>query len=182
MGAPTSEVGYTIATTRKETTKVHKNMWWHWGGGGSYSLFYLKLFKSCVILSFCISSVILNSASDWPHIKAITRNSRAEINVKLVCCADSKIYCVHIIPKAQWQLQIKNFYTIYIFVDGMLHFVHVPHLGVGRDSSVGIATRYGLDGPGDQIPLGGEIFRTHLDWSWGPTQPPIRFVPALSRG
>ena len=23
---------YTIATTRRETTKVHKNMWWHWGG------------------------------------------------------------------------------------------------------------------------------------------------------
>jgi len=33
MGVPTSEVGYTIATTRMETTKVHKNIWWHWGGG-----------------------------------------------------------------------------------------------------------------------------------------------------
>ena len=31
MGVPTTEVGYTIATTRRETTKVHKNMWWHWG-------------------------------------------------------------------------------------------------------------------------------------------------------
>jgi len=31
MGVPTSEVGYTIATTRNETTKVRKNMWWHWG-------------------------------------------------------------------------------------------------------------------------------------------------------
>jgi len=30
MGVPTSEVGYTIATTWRETTKVHKNMWWHW--------------------------------------------------------------------------------------------------------------------------------------------------------
>jgi len=30
MGVPTSEVGYTIATNRRETTKVHKNMWWHW--------------------------------------------------------------------------------------------------------------------------------------------------------
>ena len=30
MGVLTSEVGYTIATTRRETTKVHKNMWWHW--------------------------------------------------------------------------------------------------------------------------------------------------------
>jgi len=30
MGVPASEVGYIIATTRRETTKVHKNMWWHW--------------------------------------------------------------------------------------------------------------------------------------------------------
>ena len=30
MDVPNSEVGYTIATTRRETTKVHKNMWWHW--------------------------------------------------------------------------------------------------------------------------------------------------------
>ena len=41
MGVPTSEVGYTIATTRRETTKVHKNMWWHWGGGGIYIFIYL---------------------------------------------------------------------------------------------------------------------------------------------
>ena len=34
MGVPISEVGYTIATTRRETTKVHKNVWWHWGGRG----------------------------------------------------------------------------------------------------------------------------------------------------
>jgi len=32
MGVPASEVGYTIATTRRETTKVHKNMWGHWWG------------------------------------------------------------------------------------------------------------------------------------------------------
>ena len=31
MGIPVSEIGYTIATTRKETTKVHKNRWWQWG-------------------------------------------------------------------------------------------------------------------------------------------------------
>ena len=34
---------------------------------------------------------------------------------------------------------------------------------MGRDSSVGIATRYRLDGPGDRIPVGGEIFRTRPD-------------------
>jgi hypothetical protein len=38
---------------------------------------------------------------------------------------------------------------------------------VGRDSSVGIATRYGLDGPGIESRWD-EIFRTHPDWPWGP--------------
>jgi hypothetical protein len=30
MGVPTSEVGYTSATTRRETTKSIRDMWWHW--------------------------------------------------------------------------------------------------------------------------------------------------------
>ena len=37
---------------------------------------------------------------------------------------------------------------------------------VGRDSSVGIATRYGLDGP-ESNPGGSEIFRTRPDRPWG---------------
>ena len=39
---------------------------------------------------------------------------------------------------------------------------------VGRDSSVGIATRYGLDGPGIESWCGGEIFRTRPDRPCGP--------------
>ena len=38
---------------------------------------------------------------------------------------------------------------------------------VGRDSSVGIATCYVLNGPGTN-PCGDEIFRTHPDRRWGP--------------
>jgi hypothetical protein len=30
MGVPTSEVGYTSVTTRRETTKSMTDMWWHW--------------------------------------------------------------------------------------------------------------------------------------------------------
>jgi len=36
-----------------------------------------------------------------------------------------------------------------------------------RDSSVGIGTRYGLDGPGIEL-VGGEIFRNCPDRPWGP--------------
>jgi len=38
---------------------------------------------------------------------------------------------------------------------------------VGRDSSVGIVTRYGLDGQGGSNPGGGEIFQNRPDWPWG---------------
>jgi hypothetical protein len=40
---------------------------------------------------------------------------------------------------------------------------------VGRDSSVGIATRYGLDGPRIESRWGGEIFRRTRPYRpWGP--------------
>jgi hypothetical protein len=39
--------------------------------------------------------------------------------------------------------------------------------GMGQDSSVGIATCYGMDGPGIECRWG-EIFRTRPDPPWGP--------------
>jgi len=50
----------------------------------------------------------------------------------------------------------------------------------GPGSSVGIATDYGLDGPGSN-PDGDENFRQSRP-ALGPTQPPVQWVPGLSRG
>jgi len=50
----------------------------------------------------------------------------------------------------------------------------------GPGSSVGIATDYGLDGPGSN-PAGDEIFRPSRP-DLGSIQPPIKWAPGLSRG
>jgi hypothetical protein len=51
----------------------------------------------------------------------------------------------------------------------------------GRGSSVGISTRYGLDGPGIES-LWGRDFPYLSRPALGPTQPPVQWVPGLSRG
>ena len=61
----------------------------------------------------------------------------------------------------------------------MDRFQGVPR-ELGPGSSVGIATDYGLDGPGSN-PGDDEIFRPSRP-ALGPTQPPVKWVPALSRG
>jgi hypothetical protein len=52
---------------------------------------------------------------------------------------------------------------------------------VGRDSVVGIGTRYGLDGPGIES-WWGRDFPHPSRPALGPTQPPVHWVPGLFPG
>ena len=51
---------------------------------------------------------------------------------------------------------------------------------MGRDSSVGIATRYELDGPGIESRWGRDFPHPSRP-ALGPIQPPVQWVPGLSR-
>jgi len=50
---------------------------------------------------------------------------------------------------------------------------------LGRNIVVGIATRYGQEGPGIESRWGGEIFRNHPDRPWG--QPSLLSFPGVKR-
>jgi len=63
---------------------------------------------------------------------------------------------------------------IYIYI-----YIYI-YMYNGSGSPVGIATEYGLDGPGSN-PSDEEIFRPSKP-VLGPTQPPVQWVPGLSRG
>ena len=51
----------------------------------------------------------------------------------------------------------------------------------GPGSSVGIATAYGLDGPGIESRWGRDFPHLTKPAQW-PTQPPVQWVPGLSQG
>ena len=59
-------------------------------------------------------------------------------------------------------------------------FIQLQFFYCGPGSSVGIATDYGLDGPGLN-PGGDEIFRPSRP-ALGSTEPPIKLVPGLFGG
>jgi hypothetical protein len=64
---------------------------------------------------------------------------------------------------------------------GELQLIFSPLCFCGPGSSVDIANGYGLDGPGIKSRWGRDFSHTSRPALW-PTQPPVQWIPGLSRG
>ena len=84
-------------------------------------------------------------------------------------------------PSCDWKREKRENWESYVIRNNLIGIFYMILLwNRGPDSSVGIATDYGVDDPGSNLG-GDEIFRPSRP-VLGPTQPPVKWVLGLSRG
>ena len=123
------------------------------------------LLKSHVMsnLQLCISLELFSKETATRLSAPYTRNDNPLDLRSNMAPADISVGWHH------WDLFLPSGATLY-FITHCAIILHVKYTFalVGRDNSVGIATRYWLDGPGIESRWGGEIFRNRPDRPWGP--------------
>ena len=104
----------------------------------------------------------------YSHVQKDVTNFRKLHSDTVTCCVCAESQILSAVTGCLGPLDCAPFEIRFLENGFPLTCVHIRGLG----SSVGIATGYGLDGPGSN-PGGAEIFRISPDWPWGP--PSLRY-------
>jgi hypothetical protein len=142
---------------------------------------YAIMFKCLTVNSTCNSAKrvfttyghLITGSSIWlgnAKIMDISSFNLSRLSITLWHLSYTRGWRVHF--KVNWTLCFNSISFV---------FCYIRIWSVGQDSSDGIATCYGLDGPGIKSRWGWDFSHTSRP-APGPTQSPVHWVPGLSQG
>jgi len=146
-------------------------------------------FDICYLMSFVyIEAEAWNHASNFFLFKivfsiALPPTQRSLLSLQIVICSKYHVCCLsspsHLPRYYHLMTWIKKCIFIWVMVSFTSLLIDIRFM-CDPDSSVGITTDNGLNGPGSN-PGGDETFRPSRP-ALGPTQLPVKWPPGLSRG
>jgi hypothetical protein len=137
--------------------------------------------KFCFVLFLEVSIYFCGGVSEDAENKLLTRKRRyLTFPAGSTFVVSRTVIIRHELVHRVYNYLNIEFHVHPVLKDGKILLL-LPFSRWGRDSAVGIATRYGLDDPGIESRWGRDFSQPSRP-VLGPTQPPIKWVPGLFPG